>query len=319
MKNFWKHILVFAIAMMITSAPMLLDFFHWNPQHYASRTKEISILNPETNQGHLLPLLAKTFGLSLAKYNFWGDQNIRHNYPPYPLLNPITGIAFLFGLIYVFVNFFRLLWNRFRKGVRDKKLDVYVLILVWFFALLIPEFLASEGNPHALRAIGTLPVVMLIAVLPFLWIIKKFDSFGRAFKVFLVSFFIFAFGFIAISDTVKYFVFFASSPAQHAGFQGNLKEISNYLRSLPTTTKKIIITGSMERLTIKYLNPTLPNTDYLYPGQATSISLSNPQDAVLIFSNPDWEAINATRDLFPDINFEQHRNQFEDVFYVLKY
>ncbi|NTV41591.1 MAG: glycosyltransferase family 39 protein, partial [Candidatus Moranbacteria bacterium] len=40
LKNFWKHILVFAIAMMITSAPMLLDFFHWNPQHYASRTKE---------------------------------------------------------------------------------------------------------------------------------------------------------------------------------------------------------------------------------------------------------------------------------------
>lgn len=319
LKNFWKHILVFAIAMMITSAPMLLDFFHWNPQHYASRTKEISILNPETNQGHLLPMLAKTLGLSLAKYNFWGDQNIRHNYPPYPLLNPITGIAFLLGLIYIFINFFRLLWNRFRKGIRDQKLDVYVLILAWFFALLIPEFLASEGNPHALRAIGTLPVVMLIATLPFLWVVRKFNSFGHAFRIFIVSFFILAFGFIAISDTVKYFVFFAGSQQQHAGFQGNLKEISNYLHLIPATNEKIIVTGSMERLTIKYLNPNFPNTSYLYPGQAVSINPNNPQNTVIIFSNPDWEAINATRDLFPDIKFEQHRNQFGDVFYVLKY
>lgn len=319
LKTFWKHTLVFIIAMVITSAPMLLDFFHFHPEHYASRTSEISILNPATNQGRLAPLLAKTFGLSLAKYNFWGDQNIRHNYPPYPLLNPLTGIAFLIGLIYIFLRFFHLFITRFKNKVRDERLTTYAFLLAWFLALLIPEFLASEGNPHALRAIGTLPVVMLIATLPILWLTKKIGAFGHSFKILTISFFIFAFGFIAIFDSVKYFVFFANNPQQHSGFQGNLKEVSNYLRTLPVASEKIVVTGSMERLTIKYLNPTLPNTTYLYPGQVNNLTLANPVSAVIIFASPDWEAINTTRDLFPGINFEEHKNKFGDVFYTLHY
>jgi len=319
LKNFWKHTLVFAMAMLVTSAPMLLDFFYWNPQHYASRTSEISILNPATNQGRLLPLLAKTFGLSLAKYNFWGDQNMRQNYPPYPILNPLTGIAFLAGFFYILFNFFRLLWKRFAKNVRDEKFDVYVFLLIWFFTLLIPEFLAYEGNPHALRAIGTLPVVIIIATLPFLWVIKKFNSFGRSFKFFIFSILLASFAFIAISDTVKYFVFFANSPQQHSAFQGNLKEVSNYLVSFPATTQRAIVTGSMERLTIKYLHPNLLNTTYFYPGEVSSIDFKPGSDFVIIFTNSDWEAINATRDRFPGINFQDHRNKFGDVFYTLKY
>ncbi len=319
LKNYWKHVLVFTIAMFITAAPMLLDFFYFHPEHYASRTSEISILNPAVNQGNILPILAKTVGLSLAKYNFWGDQNMRQNYPPYPILNPITGVAFLIGLIYIFSKFFHLAYIRFKNKVRDERLDVYVFLLIWFFALLIPEFLAYEGNPHALRSIGTLPVVMLIAVLPFLWVAKKFHSFGHAFKTFVVSAFIFAFAFIAIFDTVKYFVFFGSSPAQHAAFQGNLKEVSNYLRSLEPATQKNIVTGSMERLTIKYLNPTLPNTAYFYPGQLNEINLTPNSNAVIIFTNVDWETINATRDRFPGINFQEYNNGFGDSFYTLKY
>ncbi len=319
LKNYWKHVLVFAVAMFISAAPMLLDFFYWNPQHYASRTSEISILNPAVNKGSLLPVLAKTFGLSLAKYNFWGDQNMRQNYPPYPILNPITGVAFLVGLIYIFTAFFHLLYKRFKKKVRDQKFDVYVFLLVWFFALLIPEFLAYEGNPHALRSIGTLPVVMIISVLPFLWIIKKINSFGNSFKIFILSILIAAFAFIAIFDTVKYFVFFASSPAQHAAFEGNLKEVSNYVRLLPPETQKNIVTGSMQRLTLQYLNPNLPNITYFYPGQAASINLTHESNAVIIFTNSDWETINATRNLFPDITFEQRNNKFEDTFYILKY
>ena len=319
LKNYWQHVLIFAVAMFVSSAPMLLDFFYWNPQHYASRTSEISILNPTVNQGHILPIVTKTFGLSLAKYNFWGDQNMRQNYPPYPILNPITGVAFLIGLIYIFSKFFHLLYIRFKNKIRDQRFDVYVFLLIWFFALLIPEFLAYEGNPHALRSIGTLPVVMIIAVLPFLWIFKKINSFGHSFKIFVISILIAAFAFIAVFDTVKYFVFFANNPQQHAAFEGNLKEVSNYLRTLPEATQKNIVTGSMQRLTIKYLNQNLPNTTYFYPGDADSINFAPNDSAVIIFTNPDWETINATRNRFPGINFEEHINKFGDGFYTLKY
>jgi 4-amino-4-deoxy-L-arabinose transferase-like glycosyltransferase len=317
--EYWKHLLVFAVTMFIASAPMLLDFFVWHPEHYTSRTSEISILNPDVNQGHLFTTFLKTFGLSLAKYNFWGDQNWRQNYPPYPILNPLTGIAFLAGLVYIFGKFFHLVYVRFEKGARNKKLDVYVFLLAWFFTLLIPEFLAAEGNPHALRSIGTLPVVMIIAVIPFMWIIKRYHAYGHAFKFFIFSILLFTFLFIGIADPIKYFVFFANNPKQHQAFEANLKEVSNYIQTLPKSEEKYIVTGSMQRLTIKFLNQALPNTFYKYPEEAGSISPKNMKNFIIIFTDADWKIINAQRNRFPDILFEEHRNFFGDTFYVLKY
>lgn len=316
--DYWKHTLVFTIALFITASPMLLDFFVWHPEHYASRTGNISVLNPENNKGDLFSVIGKTFGLSLAKYNFWGDQNMRHNYPPYALLNPITGVAFLVGFIFCMVKFLQLLWVRFKKGVRDERMDVYAFLLSWFFALLIPEFLANEGNPHALRAIGTLPVVMIMAVIPIMWIFKKYNSFGHSFKIFTISTLIAASAFIAIADSVKYFVYFANSPQQHESFQANLAEVSKYINAAPETSEKYIITGSMERLTIKYLNPTLPNTFYVYPGEVGSISPSKISSTIFIFTNQDWDAINSLRNRIPGLEYQEHSNRFGDKFYTLK-
>ena len=317
--RFWKHIFVFAVAMFIASGPMLFDFFVSHPEHYESRTSHISILNPEVNKGHLPAMLAKTIGLSIQKYFAMGDLNMRHNYPPYPLLNPLVGISFLIGLIYILIRFFHLIYARFKNNVRDEKLNAYSFLLIWFFALLIPEFLAAEGNPHALRAIGTLPVAIIIAVIPFMWIIKKYHSYGHSFRIFIVSAFIFAFAFIGIIDSLKYFLFFANNPKQHQAFEANLKEVSNYLRTLPEDSEKYIVTGSMQRLPIKYLNPKLSNAYYLYPGEASSISPSDKNNFSIIFTNPDWNIINVVRDKFPNIRFEEHKNIFGDTFYTLKY
>jgi 4-amino-4-deoxy-L-arabinose transferase-like glycosyltransferase len=316
--TYWKHVLVFAFAMFITAAPMLLDFFVWHPEHYASRTSEISVLNPENNKGHLVSAIARTFGLSLAKYNFWGDQNMRHNYPPYPLLNPLTGLAFLAGFFFCIIQFFKLAWLRLRRGLRDEKIEIYAFLLAWFFALLIPEFLANEGNPHALRAIGTLPVVIIMAIFPFMWILKKYHSFGHAFKTFTISALAATLLFIAVADPVKYFVFFANNPEQHASFQANLTEISNYIKNSSPTSEKYIITGSMERLTIKYLNPNLPNTFYFYPGEVSNIEPTVLNNAVFIFTNQDWDAINALRNRIQGLTYEEHANKFGDKFYTLK-
>ena len=317
LKEYWKQILVFAVTMFIAAAPMLMDFFVWNPQDYASRTSEISVFNPVSNQGHLASTLARTFGLALAKYNFWGDQNMRQNYPPYPLLNPLTGVAFLIGFIFCLIKFFQLFWQRIRKGVRDEKMDLYAFLLAWFFALLIPEFLANEGNPHALRAIGTLPVVMIIAVIPFMWLLKKYNSFGHSFKIFVVSSMIAVFAFIGIADPIKYFVFFANSPEQHAAFQANLGMVSDYIRQIPTTSEKYIITGSMERLTINFLNPTIPNTFYVYPGEIDNINPTNPSAAVYIFTSQDWDSINGLRNRIKGLTYEEHHDNFGDSFYTL--
>ncbi|EKE20069.1 MAG: glycosyl transferase family 39 [uncultured bacterium] len=316
-KNYWKHVLVFTFSLFITAMPMLLDFFVFNPHHYASRTSAISVFNSETNGGKLISTIAKTFSLSIQKYFGMGDLNMRHNYPPYPILNPLVGASFLIGLIYIVINFFKLLWLRIRKGQRDEKFDVFVFLLSWFLVLLIPEFLANEGNPHALRAIGTLPAVIIISTLPFLWIFKKYNQFGHAYKTFTISLLIVVFLYIGISDPVKYFVFFAKSPKQHQVFNANLREISKYIRSIDANEKKYVVTGSMERLTINYLNPTMPNLSYLYPGQINDIKASEGEKITIVFTGWDWNSINSLRSRIPNLKLEEHRNKFGDIFTTL--
>lgn len=316
-KNYWKHVLVFVFAMFVTAAPMLADFFITNPQHYESRTGAISILNPESNKGHLVSALSKTFGLAIQKYFVMGDLNMRHNYRPYALLNPIVSIAFLFGLIHIIAKFFQLLWARFRRDQRDEKLDIYVFLLAWFFALLIPEFLANEGNPHALRSIGTLPVVIIISVIPFLWIFKKYGQFGHSYKIFTISTLIAAFLFIGLLDPIKYFIFFANNPKQHEVFNANLRSVSDYIRTFPESGKKYIITGPMERLPIRYLNPDMPNLSFYYASEIDQIVPAPSDKVAFIFTGWDWNAINSIRSRIPNLTYEEHSNKFGDVFITL--
>lgn len=317
LRDYWKHVLVFFFALMVISMPMLLDFFVWNPVHYASRTSVISVFNPQTNQGKLIATIARTFSLSIQKYSGMGDLNMRHNYPPYPLLNPLVGISFLIGLIYLTINIVKLFWLRVRKGQRDEKLDMYVFLMSWFLILLVPEFLANEGNPHALRSIGTLPVVFVISTIPFLWIFKKYNQFGHAYKTFTMSILIFTFLYIGISDPVKYFVFFAKSPKQHQVFNANLREISKYIRNSEANEKKYVITGSMERLTINYLNPTMPNLFYSYPSQINNIQVGENEKIIIIFTGWDWNSINSLHSRIPNLKLEEHKNQFGDIFITL--
>jgi 4-amino-4-deoxy-L-arabinose transferase-like glycosyltransferase len=314
--EYWKFILTFAMAMFITAAPMLLDFFYFHPEHYSSRTSEISVLNPEVNQGHIFQAVGKTLFLSIAKYNLWGDQNWRHNYPPYPLLNPITGIAFALGFLYSIFKFFHLLYLRFKKGVRDDHLHIYLFLLTWFFTLLIPEVLANEGNPHALRSIGTLPVVMIFAAIPLTWILGKAKSFGHSFKLAIYSLLIASFIFIGISDPVKYFVFFAESPQQHASFDANLTEEAKYILSLPSETQKIVIAENMERVPIKFLTNQAKNVTYKYKAQVSEIG--NVSNTVILMNDKDENVISQLQSRFPNLQLETMTNEFGDTFYILK-
>lgn len=316
--EYWKHVLVFAVAMFIASAPMLLDFFVYHPEHYASRTSNISILNPAVNQGHLLPILAKTMGLSIQKYFAMGDLNIRDNYPPYALLNPIVGMAFLLGFIYIIMKFFHLAVLRFKNGVRDEKFDIYVFLLVWFFALLIPEFLAYEGNPHALRSIGTLPVVIIIATIPFMWVINKYHSYGHSFKIFIMSVLIFAFAFIGIADPVKYFVFFANNPKQAGAFDENLTDAAYYINSLPSSTEKYVVSDNEYILRpIKFLDAKTENISYTW---AENIKYIDPQNDnfVILLPDPENDLYQQIKKTFPDLKTYEHRKSGNGLFIEFK-
>lgn len=237
----WKEILAFAVAMVVVALPMLVDFY-LHPDHFSGRSSEVSVFNPKVNQGHLLLTLGKTFGLSLAQFNFWGDQNWRHNLPPWPEIFPTIGIFFLAGFVYFIYEFFYLLWRRFRAGERSDRLILVSLLLAWFFAMLLPEAISAEGLPHALRSIGTMPVALLLATFSIEAVFKwaeqaKYKKYKEAIWTALI---VVAVG-SGIWTTRQYFVDWAKSPALPGAFSQGYLNMSRYINSLPADVPKYVV------------------------------------------------------------------------------
>ena len=241
LKRFWKHGLVFILGALITAAPMLSHFFITHPEDFVTRSSHISVFNPAVNHGDLWGTLGKTFSISLLKYNFWGDQNWRHNYPPYPVLDPFVGTFFLAGFLYVIWQTVTLLGRRLREGDRDLRLVTNVFLLGSFFVMLIPEFLTDEGLPHALRSIGTQMPVFLMATLPAFWLYNKALRSQAGSKVAFLSILAVVLSLATLFNVTKYFVFFPASPQASGSFNESYRNMAKYLLALPDTTRKYVL------------------------------------------------------------------------------
>ena len=220
---------------------MFYNFFILHPEDFESRSAQISIFSPEINHGDVIGTLARTFSLSLIKYNFFGDQNWRHNYPPYPILDPFVGTFFLAGFLFTLWQAVTLIGRRIRNKDRDVRLVIDFLLLGSFFVMLIPEFLTGEGLPHALRSIGTQLPVFLMATLAVSWILQKAMHSQTGARIAFFSTLIIALCGSAIFNLTKYFVFFANSPAAAGSFNENYTNMGRYLLSLPADTKKYVL------------------------------------------------------------------------------
>jgi len=318
LKNYWKHILIFILFTFLTAAPMLYTFFYAHPEYWTSRTSNISIFNPEVNQGNFATTFLKTFGLSLVKYTFWGDQNWRHNHPPYPLLDPITGIAFLFGIIYMITKSFHLIFLRFVKKIRDEKLSIYITLLAWFLAMLIPEFMGAEGNPHALRAIGTLPVVFILAAFAFNYFIGLSERKSFKFNHFALPFIIAMLIFIGMFNPIKYFVFWAHTPEAAQAFEKNITDIGKYVKTLPAQKEIFVAVGNMQRVPVRFWNWENGNFHDLDPVEINDIKPKNTDNFVVIFTDyQKEEIIKSVESSFPDMKLQTFTDSFGTNFYVL--
>jgi len=241
LKRYYKHALFFLLGAFITALPMFYNFFVSHPEDFASRSDQISVFSPEINHGDTVGTLARTFSLSLIKYNFFGDQNWRHNYPPYPILDPFIGTFFLAGFLFTLWQAVTLIGRRIRDKDRDTRLVIDFFLLGSFFIMLIPEFLTGEGLPHALRSIGTQLPVFLMATLGAFWILQKALRSQTGARIAFFSILIITLFGSAIFNLTKYFVFFANSSAAAGSFNENYTNMGRYLLSLPADTKKYVL------------------------------------------------------------------------------
>ncbi|MDP3957593.1 MAG: glycosyltransferase family 39 protein [bacterium] len=280
LRRFWKQLALFSLSAFIAAAPMLYHFFISHPEDFVSRASHISVFSVEANHGDLLDTFLKTVSLSLIKYNFFGDQNWRHNYPPYPVLDPFVGTFFLAGFLFVIWRTITLLGRRIREGDRDTRLVMYFFLLGSFFVMLMPEFLTNEGLPHALRSIGTQTPVFLMAALAAFWIIRKALHAQTGARIALLSLLVLALGGSAVFNLTKYFVFFAQNKNAAASFNEGYTDMARYLLSLPEETHKYVLVdekGNSDRFNLPvFAHPVY----FLTYHRATNLEIVQP-DTIL--------------------------------------
>jgi 4-amino-4-deoxy-L-arabinose transferase-like glycosyltransferase len=318
LKEYWRHILVFAATMFLAAAPMLHTFFV-HPEYFESRSDSISILSPTVNKGHVIETFLESFSLSLIKYNFYGDQNWRHNYPPYPVLDPLVSLAFLFGFLYSLTKFISLIIRRFRKKERDEHLVIYTLLVSWFFVMLIPEFMTGEGLPHALRSIGTLPAVIIISSIVFNYFIEKSQEKSRFYQKIILTMIILMLVSSSVFNFVKYHYFWAKKEKVGLSFNKNLTDMARYINSLPEEKEKFVITSfnTIEKAPVEVL--TYPHqVSFLFPSELDRIKPIDSRNMIILFTENNREAQEQLRQKFPNLTLGEARNTLGSIYYVLK-
>jgi hypothetical protein len=157
-------ILVFGVSALIVLLPLLL----WLTQHYAlyfNRAGQVSILNPDINNGDfvgtLLNNIVKSFGMFITQ----GDRIWRHNLSLRPAFDGWLIPTFLIGVGVCLWRWVRSWESRLGSEILGVETNVAPqFLLLWLGMFLIPTILA-EDTPHYLRAIGALPAACILAAI----------------------------------------------------------------------------------------------------------------------------------------------------------
>ncbi len=231
-KRYWRQFILFTFTFLLFFYP-LGKYFYTHPGSFVGRSGQVSVFNPELNQGNLIGAVWEVSKESMLAYFTRGDLNWRHNISGFPFLSQLVSPFFSIALIVV--TFFAA-WYIFTPRKRSKFWK-YCLLAGWFWGMLIPVITTAEGIPHGLRSIGTMPAVFIISALGLYWCGEIFLKLRSRIKfpisgleIFGFKLLIVCFGAALVLQTyLLYFVYAYNSPDNFYSFRSDLTVVSNYL------------------------------------------------------------------------------------------
>ena len=135
---------------LLTLLPLMAALVQ-NPQLISSRTGDVSIFTVSEKDMPGTPAQRLLHNTASMARNFYdaGDLNLRHNIPGRPVNDWLLAGLFTLGWLAA-------LWR-----LREPRMR---LILLWFGVMALPSLLSTDA-PHALRAVGMLPPLVILYAL----------------------------------------------------------------------------------------------------------------------------------------------------------
>ncbi len=147
-RHFVNLVLLVLVAAIVFMPLAIYGLAH--PDIFFAREMHVSIFNPEWGKGSPLQAFAVALVRTVGMFNFQGDPEFDRNPGRRPVLDPISSLVFVIGLVIA-------LW-------RWKKPN-YSLVLLWFIIMALPGAFTAEVLPHFHRGIGALPPLCLLSAM----------------------------------------------------------------------------------------------------------------------------------------------------------
>ncbi len=235
-KKFFVPAVAFVIATVIFVFP-IAKYFYDHPGSFVGRSDQVSIFNPDLNEGHLVGALAEVTKQSLLGFFFHGDINWRHNVSGEPFLPWYVSPFFALGLILATLRAARFFLSP-RKHYGDWP---YFLMAGWFWGMLLPVVTTAEGIPHGLRSIGLIPAAYILSAWGIFIVFEALGKFRALYwrwitpvkrRILTWSFNALKVCFVVTMLTQTYILYFdvaLASPEQAFAFRDDLTPVANYL------------------------------------------------------------------------------------------
>lgn len=240
-----SQIAVFAVPAVVVFAPLGF-YFLTHPQAFSVRISQVSLFNPELNQGDVLGTFWRAARLAFGMISLRGEPLWRFNLPGKPVFSWPLSLLLLIGLASSVV-----------KLVHSKdQLEriFHFLMLIWLPVMLLPSILAVKEVPSALRSIGLLPLLVFLPAQG-LWIATRWlarlipAAVSKA--VLPVAALILLLGLSTLATFRDYFVLWARAAPVYYDNDGDLVDAARYLNQLDTADQEIFVSS------IHYRHPTM--------------------------------------------------------------
>ena len=255
----WAAVFVGVAALI--AAPLLI-YFALHPDHFFTRGRDLSFLNPDRNQGIPLVALLRNTWQHLLVIGLRDDTSWHRYIAGQPMLNSWEALFFCLGVG--------------MAARRWQQRPAYRLLLLWLGLLILPAFLALSSAPNTLRMIGAVPAIYLLVAVgmweAFLFLRHRFLRGNDARAAMIVG--VVLAGLILVQGTFTYRVIFqkwaAVYPISISGQRDKMTaDLARALSQPPSDADIVLIPtlGWTRRLSLFY------PFRYLYHGTAAATTV----------------------------------------------
>lgn len=312
-KASWQKIGLGFLSFLVVLSPMII-FTIKHPNDSFARSGGTSFMNKGLNGGKPLQTLVDSTTKTLLMFNFRGDANYRHNLGGLPMLNVFIGIMMLLGVFVCLVRIGRL---------------KYFMVLAIFGTMLLPAALTAESLPHALRAVGAMPAVFIIAAIGINYFLARWyatfpvNGPARNFGACLIALLLVL---TAFQGYKQYFVAWAQDPKTYEAYAEDMVQAATYLNqsglngSMTDQTGNFLVVDGYSVKTIEYLSHKKVDFRRLDLADLRNLPLGSGNKLFIVAVNGNTDAaLETLRGKFPGGHLGPHYSPFNDKILFYSY